>query len=142
VNPYVDHRRRIVNPYRINARPRAPRPSRLAAFAAFVCTGIMVAPVIAMLTNGCQQVKVAAPLLEPAGACIVTQLLDGGATDPLAIVAACAGVTIDDVIQVIETLMAAQPDAGLADGGVTPTAARLAAVHVRAVSIRASRSKP
>jgi len=130
-----------VNPYRINAR-RSQRPARgPSPIGAVVCTIFCIAAMIEMPvpTTGCQQVKVATPLLEPAGACIVTQLLDGGATDPLAIVAACAGVTIDDVIQVIETLMAAQPDAGLADGGVTPTAARLAAVHVRALSLKVSK---
>lgn len=80
--------------------------------------------------------------ITPAGACIAEQLLSGGAVDPLQIVAACAGVTIEDVIQVVETLLAAQPDAGvLADGGISPVAARLAAVHVAAIGIKVSRAK-
>jgi len=85
----------------------------------------------------CAAFSKSVPLLEPAGACIVTQLLDGGATDPLQIVAACAGTTIDDVIAVVEALTAAQPPS---DGGApTPTQLRLAAIHVRALGIRAAK---
>lgn len=75
--------------------------------------------------------------LTPAGACIATALLSGGATDPIQILAECAGTTIDDVIQVVETLMANGPDTG-ADAGVI--AQQLAAVHVRALGIRASKA--
>ena len=71
-----------------------------------------------------------------AGACIATQLLDGGATDPIQIVAACVGVTIADVIQVVETLTAAQPDSGTSP---TTLQLRLAAVHTRALGLRTPR---
>ena len=85
-------------------------------------------------TPSCAAFSKAIPLVEPAGACIVTQLLEGGATDPLQIVAACAGVTIEDVIAVIEQLMAQQPDG-------SATSQRLASVHVRALGIKAAGHK-
>jgi hypothetical protein len=74
--------------------------------------------------------------ITPTGACIATQLLDGGATDPLQIVAACAGTTIADVIQVVETLTSAQPDSGT---NPTTLQLRLAAVHTRALALKAPR---
>jgi hypothetical protein len=77
--------------------------------------------------------------ITPAGACIVTQLLQGGATDPLQIVTACSGTTIADVIEVIEELMAAS-DATVDAGGDAGASAmtlsvRLHAMHVGAVGL-------
>jgi hypothetical protein len=70
--------------------------------------------------------------ITPAGACIAQQLLVGGATDPLQIIAACAGTAIEDVIQVVEQLNAQQ-------NGGPPSALkmRLAAVHTRALGLKA-----
>ena len=82
----------------------------------------------------CAAFNKAAPLVAPAGACIATQLLEGGATDPLQIVAACAGVTIEDVIAVIESLMAQAPDAG-----ATPAMLRLADMHSKALAAKVRR---
>ncbi len=104
---------------------------------------ILLAIPVAMLvsaaivaTPSCAAFNKAVPLIEPAGACIATQLLDGGATDPLQIVAACAGTTIDDVIAVVEALIAAESDAGTI---ITPTQMRLAAIHARAVGLKVAK---
>ena len=72
-------------------------------------------------------------LLTPAGACIASALLSGGVSDPLAIVAACAGVTLDDVIAVVEMLLSQSPDGGAA-------AQRLADVHTRALGLQAAKA--
>lgn len=107
-----------------------------------LCAGVVFGSVGLSLSGaGCSATTTNAVIqdITPAGACIADQLLSGGATDPLQIVAACAGVTIDDVIQVVEQLLAAQPDGGLVDGGPTPLASRLAAVHTRALSLKVIR---
>ena len=84
------------------------------------------------LMPSCAAFSKAVPLIEPAGACIATQLLEGGATDPLQIVAACAGVTIDDVIAVIEALMAQAATA-------SPALVRLADMHSKALVAKAAK---
>ena len=84
------------------------------------------------LMPSCAAFNKAVPLIEPAGACIATQLLEGGATDPLQIVAACAGVTIDDVIAVIEALMAQAATA-------SPALVRLADMHSKALVAKAAK---
>ena len=86
---------------------------------------------------GCAQLKTAAPLLEPAGACIVGQLLTGN-EDPLSIVADCVGITIEDVIAVVTALEAAKPTG---DAGTETTAvvnvAMLERVRAKAAALRA-----
>lgn len=80
------------------------------------------------------QVQTITNTLSPAAACIVEQLVQGGASDPLQIVAACAGTTITDVIAVIEELIAAQP----ADAGTTGLSVRLADMHAKALAAKAA----
>jgi hypothetical protein len=80
------------------------------------------------------QAQTVIQLVTPAGACIAQALLSGGVADPLQIVAQCAGTTIDDVIAVIETLMAAAPDGGA-------SAAHLADMHAKALAIKVGAKK-
>ena len=80
------------------------------------------------------QVQAVTVDVTPAGACIAQQLLVNGVTDPLAIVAACGPATIDAVIAVLETLLAAQPDAS------SPVAARLAEAHAKALAAKAAKA--
>jgi len=76
--------------------------------------------------------------LTPAGACIADQLLIVGATSPEQVLAACAGTTINDVIQVVEALIAAQGDAAAPTDAGTPTelSIRLAMIHTRALDLK------
>lgn len=100
-----------------------------------VSVSLAIAAALAIpLMPSCAAFNKAVPLIEPAGACIATQLLEGGATDPLQIVAACAGVTIDDVIAVIEALMAQAPDAT-----ASPALVRLADMHSKALVAKAAK---
>ncbi len=67
--------------------------------------------------------------ISPAGSCIAGELLSG-VTDPVAILAVCVGVTIDDVITTIEDILAATP----ADAGPPP---QVAAAHAKALAYKA-----
>ena len=80
------------------------------------------------------------PLIEPAGACIAEALISGGAADPLMIVAECAGTTIEDVIAVIESLLAASPDAGVTPA-VVAHRAYLGEMHTKALALKAAGHK-
>ena len=58
-------------------------------------------------TVGCPQAQTAQNILQPAEACIINALfVNGGLQDPMLVVRQCAGVTIADVIQVIQSLLA------------------------------------
>jgi hypothetical protein len=59
-----------------------------------------------------QQANTVVHDLSPAAACIAGALADGAISDPMIIVAECAGVTIEDVITVIADLLDNAPDAG------------------------------
>jgi hypothetical protein len=75
-----------------------------------------------------QEVNTVVKDISPAGACISGELL-GGVTDPVAILTACAGVTIDDVVTTIEDILAATP----ADAGPSP----LLGAHAKALAYKA-----
>jgi hypothetical protein len=77
--------------------------------------------------------------IEPAGACIATQVLAGGVEDPLAIVSACVGTTVQDVVQVVETLLAQQAptnDGGPSTAALSPLQAKLLRILAKAVALR------
>jgi hypothetical protein len=92
--------------------PKAPTGSGPAAL--LVAIGFSCC-LVANTACTAQQANTIIHDVSPAGACIVNALAEGGASDPMVIVAECAGTTIADVVQVIEDLLAnpAQtPDAG------------------------------
>jgi hypothetical protein len=64
-----------------------------------------------------------------AAACVIGQV-EQGVSDPNAIVAACAGVALDDVVSIVESLIAFYVSG---DGGV-PTAARMQQLQKLAAS--------
>lgn len=83
--------------------------------------------------TGCPQAQQAQTIMQPAEACIVDNLfLNGGLANPMAVVTACAGVTISDVIQVIEMLLKQAPDASMmTDGGAAAVAVQVGgSMHV------------
>jgi hypothetical protein len=74
--------------------------------------------------------------ITPVGACITGELI-AGVTEPVAILGACLGTTIEDVIAVIESIYAASvTDAG-ADAGAS-NLALLASAHAKAVAYKAA----
>ena len=50
--------------------------------------------------------------LTPIGACVLTQVESGA--DPMAVLVACAGTTIEQIIKIVQTYLAASADAGVA----------------------------
>lgn len=70
-----------------------------------------------------------------AAACVMTQV-EQGQTDPGAIVAACAGVTLDDVISIVESLIAFElsgpVDAGTQVAKMQRLQSLLASAHAKA----------
>jgi len=96
---------------------KTPNTLRRFVLASVVASSLIIG--VSSMT-GCPQAQTAQNILTPAEACIVNALfINGGLQDPSIILTQCAGVTIADVIQVIETLLANQPDASVVtlDGG-------------------------
>lgn len=79
--------------------------------------------------------------LSPAASCIVGALAEGGTSDPMVIVAECAGTTIADVIKVIGDLLDNAPKTPAMDGSVgvatTPWRAHLVVVLQNAYAAKA-----
>lgn len=66
----------------------------------------------------CPQAQTVQNILQPAESCIINALfVNGGLQDPMLVVRQCAGVTIADVIQAIQALLA-QPTVTSADSGL------------------------
>jgi hypothetical protein len=105
---------------------------------AFVCLVYSAGLLFADASTGCSSTTANQVVqdITPVGACVAQELLTVGVSDPEQILAVCAGAAITDVIQVIETLEAAQPDSGTSP---TTLQLRLAAIHTRALGMKVAR---
>jgi len=103
----------------------------------FAVLFLVILPIVVLIsTDGCtksqgQAVSVVQSGMTPAEACIVGQLVEG-VTDPLVILNACLGTTVDDLIAVITKLIVNAADASPASSA----SQRLAALRVRALGIK------
>jgi hypothetical protein len=97
---------------------------------ALVCIGLQ-------FSLQCTELKTVTPIIAPAGACIVGQLMAGN-EDPLTIAALCAGVVIDDIISVTTAIEASQAEAGTPDtGSVSPVSPALVErVRAKAIALK------
>lgn len=82
-----------------------------------------------------QEAKVAQDL-SPVGACVLNQAQAGA--DPTAVLGACAGTTIEAVVQIVETFLAAKPQLGPA---MAAQHDQLAAFLTKAKALQASGAK-
>lgn len=71
-----------------------------------------LAVVVTPSTSGCtaQQAQQVVQDVTPAGACIVGQVVNG-VVDPLVVLAACIGTTVESILAVIETFLGKSPTA-------------------------------
>ena len=85
--------------------------------------------------EGCPALQTAVNDLKPTEKCIINALV-GGVVDPIAILGMCVGTVIDDVIAVVESLLAG-PAPVSTDAG-TISRERLTTVHESALRAKAT----
>lgn len=87
---------------------------------------------------GCAWFSTNGKLFSPIESCLVNAIADGAIFDPMALVAQCAGATIETLIAVVESLInAATPDSGVAPR-LTPYVVRLMKIHTNAKALQAA----
>lgn len=98
---------------RLSSKPTIPPIGPVAGIMAFVCL-ISMTFAVPVFCQGCTkaQVQTVVTDLTPTGACVLSAV-ESGVTDPLVVLAQCAPVTIEGIIQIVETFLSATTlDAG------------------------------
>lgn len=101
------------------------------------CMACVASLLASSIVEGCSLAERRAIVVDvtPAGACITSELLVQGVTDPLVILASCAGTTVESILAVLATLEEVELDAGTDAGAAL--GARLEAVRQSALALRA-----